>query len=383
MAKKYNEKLQTNNSSLEEILDKLNNLPDAGGGGIDTSDATATAAEILADKTAYVNGEKIIGTMPTVEQQAPMIIVNQTNGLITATAPISSGYVSGSVVSSTYQMAFQSAQTITPSTVDRTISANTYLGGVQTIKGDSNLVPENIVKGKKIFGVSGNYSSGAGDEIVVKLLTGRLESYTNTTITTLASYAFAKQVFLERVNLPECNEVRDYAFYQCNIASINLPKCIRISAYAFHYCGRLTSIDLPQCTYIGGSAFTSCTNLSTINLPLCTEITSRAFQHCSSLKSVYLPICPILQSGTFEVCTGLMSIDLPECTSIGGEAFGRCSSLTQISLPKCKSLGSSAFSSCTSLSNINLPSCTTIGYNTFCGCTNLTTISVPVCKTIG
>lgn len=64
------------------------------------------------------------------------------------------------------------AQTYTPGTVPQTIEANQYLSGAQTIKGDANLVPENILSGISIFGVEGNvqvnnvyYTRGDKDEV--------------------------------------------------------------------------------------------------------------------------------------------------------------------------------------------------------------------------
>lgn len=56
----------------------------------------------------------------------------------------------------TGSMAEKSAQTYTPTTSDQTIPANQYLAGVQTIKGDANLIASNIKSGVSIFSVAGN-----------------------------------------------------------------------------------------------------------------------------------------------------------------------------------------------------------------------------------
>lgn len=176
-----------------------NNFPEAIAGissGTDTSDATATAGDILSGKTAYVAAGKVTGTIAsksssnltasgatvtvpagyypsqasksvaTATQATPSITVSSA-GLITAKSTQSAGYVSSGTKSATKQLTTQGAQTITPGTSNKTIASGRYLTGTQTIKGDANLVAANIKKGVSIFGVAG---SNEGEDIVQKVI---------------------------------------------------------------------------------------------------------------------------------------------------------------------------------------------------------------------
>lgn len=179
----------------------------------DTSDGTLDSGDkMLSGNTAYANGTKYTGTIPTKTSSdltasgatvtvpsgyydssatksitngsattpattisvTPTISLDTSTGIITAsvsgsqsvTPTVSAGYIasgtSGTVTvsgSDTEQLTVQGAQTITPTTSDRTIAAGQFLTGTQTIKGDVNLLASNIKSGVSIFGVDGSLSS--------------------------------------------------------------------------------------------------------------------------------------------------------------------------------------------------------------------------------
>lgn len=129
--------------------------------GLDTSDATATAADILSGKTAYGASGKLTGTITTNAFPTPVIVVSS-DGLITASVSNQKGYLPSSRTDrATKQLTTKAAATYTPTIQDQTIASGQYLTGAQTIKGDANLIPENIKSGVSIFGVAGSYAAGS------------------------------------------------------------------------------------------------------------------------------------------------------------------------------------------------------------------------------
>lgn len=125
-----------------------------------TVDPAFTSQTVMPDE-GYVGLSSVVVTaIPTATQAIPSITVSS-SGLITASATQTAGYVSAGTKSATKQLTVQAAQTITPGTSNKTIASGRYLTGTQTIKGDSNLIPENIAKDISIFGVVGTLENTA------------------------------------------------------------------------------------------------------------------------------------------------------------------------------------------------------------------------------
>lgn len=303
-----------------------------------------------------------VNAMPTATQATPSITVNS-SGLITATATQTAGYVSAGTKSATKQLAFQAAKTITPTTASQiAVSSGYYTGGNVTVAGDSNLVAGNIKSGVSIFGVAGSYEGSGGDtDVEDSFVTGTVSSnYTNDRVTTVGSYAFYCNSYLNSVSFAKVISVHASAFFQCaNLKTAYFPAATSISNMAFQGCWSLASISFPEVIGMQFSAFAYCYSLTSISFPKAKNVPQTCFYYCSNLTTINFPAASYIANGAFSNCVQLSTASFPACRSIYSYAFYRCYNLKALYLTS---------SSICILSNSNAFSSTPIGgYSTSAG----------------
>lgn len=329
MANNYNSTLQSNNTDLQAILNAINGLPEV------------------------------------VEQATPTISVSS-NGLITATA---------GTKASTYQLAFQAAKTITPSTANQiAVSSGYYTGGNITVaaipssyvmpSGTLNVTANGTHNVKNYVSVSVNVAGGSGGDASAEdgLVDGNLINYTNNRVISIKPRAFDGQD---------------------SLTTANFPNVTTIGSYAFLNCFSLTSISFPKVTTIEESAFLNCHNLPIANFPAAVALQDSVFCKCYRLVTANFPQANSIGRDAFNQCSALATISFPKASKVLDYAFDRCSSLTEVNLPMAKTMSRYAFYNCNALTTASFPAATTIASGVFIYCYNLKSLYLlgsSVCK---
>ena len=177
------------------------------------------------------------------------------------------------------------------------------------------------------------------------------------------AYAFYQNTNINRVIMPSCETIYEYAFAESSVSQLYFPNCTHVYEYAFDQCSNLEGVlDFSSVEIIGAHAFSNgSTKNPSILMENVQEIGDYAF---------YL-------SGMWSDRTYDQELILPHCTSIGQQAFGaysgsaaRSCRFSKIILPAIETIGNQAFRANNIFANDHLevrfgPNLTTIGGTVF------------------
>ena len=296
-----NNRLNTNNTDLDTILSKINNLPEAG----------ETAEDLSTELTEQDN---LITDQETTIEDVMLVLQNKAAG------------------SSEVNL---QEKIVAPTTSSQSIIADSGYTGLSkvtvsavTSSIDSNITATNIRSGVSILGVNGTLEEGITPTGTIEINQNGTHDVTNyasakvnvesISDTTYEDGLITRSITGDYVN-NRITTIGNNSLRTLPITSLHCENVTSVAGEAVRQCNYLVDVYLPNCTQTGGYSFGICPLLERVELGAMTNIKAYDFYNCPKLTTFIInntaTVCSLANVSAFTssgIASGTGYIYVPD-----------------------------------------------------------------------